>query len=253
MLISKGGERINLPGMDYAPQNEQGVVYLFSLLAPQLGFKGVARIQVRFPDCVARRRASRGDELVKIEFEYRSSEARKHGELLRGCDAIVCWIHDWPLVPRHLEIIELRKYVGMGFDVWIQPIGPGYWDFLDEPLKTAWYGSPNRMAKKGDLVLWYCRSPRSFISHISLVTSGQWRARKWGTKTNIKHLVRLKSPLHFKDLKVNARLRGASFILRNMQGGAHRATPWWPALYEMILARNHQSRSALNPFGPNRV
>ncbi len=41
-----------IKGMNYAPVNEQGVVYLFALLANKLGFKGIEKNTNGIPRCV---------------------------------------------------------------------------------------------------------------------------------------------------------------------------------------------------------
>lgn len=54
--------------MDYAPDNEQGVVFLFSHLARKKFGLRVERVQTGFPDCIA----YRGDKRIRIEFEFKS-------------------------------------------------------------------------------------------------------------------------------------------------------------------------------------
>jgi len=95
------------PGpLAYGPVNEIGVVFLFGVLAWNLGFV-VHRLQTEFPDCEALRRV--GEErwqLVRIEIEYESRNFVKHLHKASGCDLIVCWRHNWPECP--LEVVELK-------------------------------------------------------------------------------------------------------------------------------------------------
>jgi len=104
------GERINVPGMVYAPINEQGVVYLFGLLAMKLGFE-VEQVRRRFPDCEAKQ----GRQRFRIEFEYRSRDFEKHHHDVGGCDLIVCWEDDWgnecpvPRIDLKKEVMKLSK------------------------------------------------------------------------------------------------------------------------------------------------
>ena len=108
--------RLDNAPLDYEPRSELGVVYLFSHLArPRFGLR-VENVQAGYPDCLA----SRGGKRVRIEFEYRSSNFKQHGHNPKGCDWIVCWIHDWPAVPKRLRVVELRKEFGLGFNVWLQ-------------------------------------------------------------------------------------------------------------------------------------
>lgn len=106
------GAPMDFRGLRHAPINEQGVVYIFALVARDLGFT-VEAIGTKFPDCEAMRRVSgrKGDvwQRVHIEFEYYSSDFRRHGHPIEGCDVIVCWKHDWKECP--IEVIELSEVV----------------------------------------------------------------------------------------------------------------------------------------------
>ncbi len=104
------GRPLNLPEMAYEPTNEAGVLFLFALMARQLGFM-VLRLQTGFPDCEAMRETASGlCQRVWIEFEFESRNFAKHRHRLDGCDAIVCWRHNWKECP--LEVIELGKEIG---------------------------------------------------------------------------------------------------------------------------------------------
>jgi hypothetical protein len=107
------GAPLNFRGLRHAPTNEQGVVYLFGMVSSELGLL-VEAIHQAYPDCEAKRcvdpRQKRW-QLVRIEFEYKSSKIRDHGHDPAGCDLIVCWEHDWPECP--LEVIELRAVLAM--------------------------------------------------------------------------------------------------------------------------------------------
>jgi len=92
--------------MSCGPTNEQGVMFLFALLARDLGFV-VELIRTEYPDCQALRQV--GEERwqrVWIEFEYESRNFLKHFHDAAKCDLIVCWRHDWKECP--LEVVELR-------------------------------------------------------------------------------------------------------------------------------------------------
>jgi hypothetical protein len=99
---------VNFRGLVYAPMNEAGVIFLFGKVAADLNMY-VEEIKPGFPDCIARRFTGKGWERVRIEFEYCSSSFRQHGHAAEGCDAIVCWEHDWPTCP--IEVIELRERI----------------------------------------------------------------------------------------------------------------------------------------------
>ena len=91
--------------------NEQGVVFLFGLLAVRLGFE-VESMQTAFPDCEATRRMETGAwQTMRIEFEYESRNFRAHRHNAQGCDVIVCWVHNWAECPAHLEVIALSEEI----------------------------------------------------------------------------------------------------------------------------------------------
>jgi hypothetical protein len=101
------GPPIMKAGMALGPSNEMGVVFLFGMLAWQLGFVAL-RIQTGYPDCEAMRMVDEQTwQEVKIEIEYESRNFLRHAHPPRGCDLIVCWIHNWPECP--LEVVELSK------------------------------------------------------------------------------------------------------------------------------------------------
>src|SRR6266571_8838776 len=98
------GQRIDLPGLTYAPTNEQGVVFVFGMVCHDLQII-VEHIQTGYPDAEAidyRHDRSRGVRR-KIEFEFRSSSFKKHDQA--QCDIIVCWEHDWKDCPKRIEVI----------------------------------------------------------------------------------------------------------------------------------------------------
>jgi hypothetical protein len=103
------GRPMDFRGLRHEPVNEQGVVLLFGMVARELGYI-VEAIQSGFPDCEAKRQISpQRWQRVHIEFEFESRNFRDHGHSLTGCDIIVCWRHNWPDCPPHIEILELSS------------------------------------------------------------------------------------------------------------------------------------------------
>jgi len=105
------GAPLEFRGLRHAPLNEQGVVYVFALVARELGFT-VEAIGTSFPDCEAKRQIdTKGErwQRVRIEFEYYSNDFKRHNHSTEGCDLIVCWKHDWTECP--LEVIELSEEI----------------------------------------------------------------------------------------------------------------------------------------------
>ena len=101
------GNPIDFRGLRHEPVNEQGVVFLFGMVARELGYL-VEAIQSGFPDCEAKRQVSHGQwQPVQIEFEYASKNFVEHGHDPDNCDVIVCWKHNWQECPENLEVLVL--------------------------------------------------------------------------------------------------------------------------------------------------
>ena len=97
-------------GLRHEPVNEQGVVFLFGMVARELGFY-VEAVGVPFPDCRAKRLV-KGNRLVDvdIELEFKARNfLSEHGHDPAGCDLIVCWENDWPDCP--IEVIDFKSAI----------------------------------------------------------------------------------------------------------------------------------------------
>jgi hypothetical protein len=102
------GNPIDFRGLRHEPVNEQGVVFLFGMVAKELGYM-VEVVQTGYPDCEAKRQVEGGRwQRVKIEFEF---ESRGFCHAPDGCDVIVCWRHNWPNCPENIEVIELSTVI----------------------------------------------------------------------------------------------------------------------------------------------
>jgi len=105
------GNPIDFRGLRHEPINENGVIFLFGIVAKELGYY-VEAVQAGFPDCEAKRQIAAGKwQRVRIEFEYESRNFRDHGHPTDGCDVIVCWRHNWTECPPHIEILELERVI----------------------------------------------------------------------------------------------------------------------------------------------
>lgn len=105
------GDPIDFRGLRHEPVNEQGVVFLFGMVARELGYL-VEAIQSGFPDCEGKRQISKGQwQPVQIEFEYASKNFEEHGHDPKKCDVIVCWIHNWVECPRDIEVLALSEVI----------------------------------------------------------------------------------------------------------------------------------------------
>lgn len=102
------GAPIDFRGLRHEPVTEQGVVFLFGMVARELGYM-VEAVQQGFPDCEAKRQVEGGKwQRVRIEFEF---ESRSYNHPIDGCDVIVCWRHNWAECPATMEVIELQKII----------------------------------------------------------------------------------------------------------------------------------------------
>jgi hypothetical protein len=238
----------------FEPQNELGVVFLFASLTKRLGLSSVEMIRPTYPDCIAFQRTGKGEKRVRIEFEYKSRNF-KHDP--SHCDWIVCWEDNWPDAPKHLRIVELRKYFGLGIDVWIQPVSGEFAEKLAN-LNYSSEWSVSSLAKKGDLVLFYRTQPDSFIRDIFrvddkvFITEGKWRSNPKANKdyeAPIRRITTLASPVHYNDFVQHSVLRYAPFTRAHMQGRPN-VTEYWPYIYDLIVRRNREVRNALKHYEP---
>lgn len=105
------GPPLNFRELRHEPIDEQGVVFLFGMVARDLGFL-VEAVRTAFPDCRAKRADRRGYYVevdIEFEFEFKSSNFREHGHDPDDCDLVVCWEHDWTDCP--VEVLELKSAI----------------------------------------------------------------------------------------------------------------------------------------------
>lgn len=237
----------------YAPENELGVVFRFAHLAKRFGLR-VDQIQPSFPDCIAYRKVGGRERKVRIEFELRSRNFRTHKHRSSDCDCIVCWEHNWPGAPKHIEIIELRREFGLGFNVWIQPIA-GEHRYAISKVKGREYWNVPSLAHKGDLILFYRTTPDKFIQDIFRLTGpvehvrAYWKPGKDYMGPISSRVCKIKAPIFFEDLKKHRILARSGFV-RGFMIGRPRATEYWPYLYQLIVARNPSLQSKLKKYAP---
>ena len=242
--------------MHYSPVNELGVVFLFAEIAPKLKIR-IEEIKSSFPDCTAYQKSGKGAEkLIRIEFEYKSSNFKNHKHNAKECDWIVCWEHDWPDYPRNLKIVELKSFYGKGLKIWIQPvIKEQYYHIDSKNKKLNWALSKNTTI--GDLLLMYKASPFKGITDIFIrtgdINSGKAEWKKGGCYgAEITRFCHLNSPIFFEDFKNHRILSTSNFMRKNMQGN-HDATEYWPYIYEMIIKRNPKFEKQLDKYKPENI
>ncbi len=105
------GRTLNFRAFTYAPTSEHDVVQMFGAVAHEIGFEIIGN-RSAFPDCEARRRVTANRERYEkclIEYEFSSSDYKRHKHSVTGCDLIVCWKHDWSNCP--IEVLELESEI----------------------------------------------------------------------------------------------------------------------------------------------
>lgn len=244
--------RLDGAPLDYAPENELGVVFLFAELARRRFGLRVERIQSGFPDCIAYRDGKR----VRIEFEYRSRNFALHRHDRKTCDWIVCWIHDWAACPHNLRVIELRRHYGKGFNVWVVPITGGYREKISEASASGRWSAPSQ-ASTDDLILFYRTKPDGYVRDIFRLSgpvqyvSARWKPGK-DYMASIRRVASLRNPLHLAQLQSHSVLSSAGFVRGGLRA-RFRVTSEWPELYQMIVDKNPSVEKTLRRYGPLRI
>jgi hypothetical protein len=251
-------QAINYKGMQYAPEGELGVVYLFSKLQRKLGYISIVRIGDAFPDCEV---LKFGGKKVQIEFEFRSKNFLiQHGDNgLRKVNEIVCWDDNWPpakrgLLKKHrVAIVELRRFLGLGRNIWFHVIKKRYHDsYMEDLLHGLKTGDLpcHKSAKKGDLLLDYFGAPMSYIKGIELLTSDAYSTRSKGFKHRaaVRRIAVLKNEIHMNRMKSEKSLVGAFFFKQAGLMGSPRITEYWPQLSELILRLNPRIKSKIRKY-----
>jgi hypothetical protein len=253
--------RLDNAPLDYAPEEELGVVYLFSHLARKRFGMRVEKVRRAFPDCIA---VKQGRE-VTIEFEFRSSNYARHGhptDRRKAADYIVCWEHDWSRKPRHIEVIELRKEFGLGFNVWLLPTSPRFAGGLPRGRTRGEWSVPPRCSED-DLLLVYRSQKEKAITDIFRVAGpiryyedAGWRDPPFKTNedwmADIQRVARMKAPVHLSHLTNHRIFKNAGFV-RGRMIGRPRLSEYWAELHDLIVRLNPPLRQKLRKYGPDRL
>jgi hypothetical protein len=254
MKSSKSHERpevLTSAPMLYAPENELGVVFLFAHLAKRWRLR-IEEIQAKYPDCIAYQKIQGKEKKIRIEFEFKSKNFANHGHDPKKCDWIVCWEHNWTEAPNHLNIIELRREFGLGFNVWIMPVQEPYRESLANSNRNFW--STPSQAHKGDLILFYFTNPEKSINYIHRLSENtkkvlaEWREGE-DYMASIQKVCNLKSPIFLEDLHSHRVLKTAGFVRGQMQGRPN-VTEYWTYLYDLIVRRNPIVKAKLMKYSP---
>lgn len=252
-------QAINYKGMQYAPEGELGVVFLFSKMHKELGYTSITRIQNNFPDCEA---INHIGNKVRIEFEYLSRNFFHHVPVekhLKQVDAIICWRDNWPPEKRNLlkkhrvEVRELGKILGFGRNIWFHVIKkPNHESYMENLLRGSKTGNLpcHKSAKKGDLLLDYFGAPMSFIKGIELLTSDAYpiKNKQFKYRAKFRRIAVLKNEIHMDKMKSEKSLVGAFFFKQGALMGPPRVTEYWPQLSELILRLNRKVKSNIRKY-----
>jgi len=102
------GDPIGFRGVRHAPVDVGGVIFLFGMVARELGFH-VEAMSSGFPRCEAKRQLAPGKwTRVRIEFEVESRHFHDAGRAASACDLLICWRDTWPDRPSTLEVLSLE-------------------------------------------------------------------------------------------------------------------------------------------------
>lgn len=239
----------------YAPVNELGVVFLFAHLAKRWRLR-IDAIQPAFPDCIAYQKTQDGEKRIRIEFEWKSRNFKTHKHDPKKCDWIVCWEHNWPDVPNNLQVIELRREFGLGFNIWIVPIGGKYKEMIKKNVSYDSWSVPSQ-AHKDDIILFHFTRPDQNIAHIYKLLDDAHKIKAWWKEgmdymAPIKPVCRLNAPIFYEDMKRDRILSTSHFVRGSMQTRFN-ASEYWPYLYDKIVRRNPSVKKKLQKYAPEEL
>jgi hypothetical protein len=103
------GDPIDFRGVRHAPVDIGGVIFLFGMVARELGFL-VESLSSGVPRCEAKRQLAPGKwARLRIDFELESRQFRDAGRNPSTVDLLVCWRDTWPDRPSSLDVLALER------------------------------------------------------------------------------------------------------------------------------------------------
>ncbi len=103
------GDPIDFRGVRHAPVDIGGVIFLFGMIARELGFH-VEALSSGFPRCEAKRQLAPGKwARLRIDFELESRHFRDAGRNPATVDLIICWRDTWPNRPASIDVLALDR------------------------------------------------------------------------------------------------------------------------------------------------
>lgn len=243
-VIPVDAEKIDSPMMEFSPTTETALIFLFGSKAKELGFL-IKKFNSSGIDCDAIRHTPKGWKECRIKFELYSHDFKTHGHRRSQCDLIICWEDTTPRKSGFPEVIELRPYFITTRQIWMMAYDEKYYWELEHYKRPSW--SAPKGGHKEDLLIMYCKSPRSGITHLLTMTSNVQPDKKWKWRAGTKRVAALQKEIRFAELRASPNLKDAHFIKRRMEGRFN-VTPYWPQIQKMILARNPGLKRKLKPW-----
>jgi hypothetical protein len=103
------GDPIDFRGVRHAPVDIGGVIFLFGMIARELGFH-VEALSSGFPRCEAKRQLAPGKwARLRIDFELESRHFRDAGRNPATVDLIICWRDTWPNRAASIDVLALDR------------------------------------------------------------------------------------------------------------------------------------------------
>lgn len=92
------------------PQNEQGVVALFSDFANEMGYRFV-EIGTRCPDAILEKDGRR----IRVEFEFHAMNFKRHRHNPEDVDLVICWDDDYEKCP--VPVLSMEQYITLSGNI----------------------------------------------------------------------------------------------------------------------------------------
>jgi hypothetical protein len=92
--------------------NEMGVIVEFAEHCKEAGWE-ILEIQAAFPDVKIRNLED--GEIIRAEFEFKSSSFYTHRHNPLECDLIICWEHDWQDCPMPVWVLSSPGWSAVAF------------------------------------------------------------------------------------------------------------------------------------------
>ncbi len=102
-------EKINFRGIEYAPVDTRGVIFIFGLVSEELSYIIESFGTDSFCFSGKRNLSLKNErwESVNIGFALNSRDLKNSGRITKKCELLICWKHEWKECP--IEVLELSS------------------------------------------------------------------------------------------------------------------------------------------------